>query len=98
MELIFEWDTRKARRNKNKHGVSFEEAKSLFFDPFLITFPDEGHSDFEERYISIGYSIQGRVLLVVHTEREIDNELVIRIISCRQATPSERRVYEEDEQ
>lgn len=98
MELIFEWDARKARSNKNKHEVSFEEAKSLFFDPFLITFPDEGHSDFEERYISIGYSIRDRVLLVVHTEREIDNELVIRIISCRPATPSERRVYEEDEQ
>ena len=97
MELIFEWDARKAGSNKNKHGVSFEEAKSLFFDPFLITFPDEGHSDFEERYISIGYSIRGRVLLVVHTEREIDNELVIRIISCRPATSSERRVYEEDE-
>ena len=97
MELIFEWDARKARSNKNKHGVSFEEAKSLFFDPFLITFPDEEHSDFEERYISIGYSIRGRVLLVVHTECGIDNELVIRIISCRPATSSERRVYEEDE-
>lgn len=98
MRVIFEWDARKARSNKNKHGVSFEEAKSLFFDPFLITFPDEEHSDFEEQYISIGYSIRGRVLLVVHTERGIEDKLVIRIISCRPATSSERRVYEEDEQ
>ncbi len=95
MELVFEWDARKARTNENKHKVSFEEAKTLFTDPFLVTFPDEYHSNTEDRYISIGCSARGRILLVVHTEREIENDTVIRIISCRQATPSERRFYED---
>jgi len=97
MEVVFEWDASKARTNEGKHGVTFEEAKSLFSDPFLVTFPNEGHSDAEERYISIGRSARGRVLLVVHTERGTEEEMVIRIISCRKATPFERRTYEEDE-
>lgn len=95
MELIFEWDARKAKTNQDKHGISFEEAKTVFNDPMLLTYPDEFHSDAEERMISIGYSIRQRILLVVHTEHDAKNELLIRIISCRRATATERKVYEE---
>ncbi len=96
MKLVFEWDASKARTNRRKHGVSFEEAKTLFNDPFLVTFSDELHSDVEERYISIGYSARGRILLVVHTEHQrIGEATIVRIISCRKATASERKVYEE---
>ena len=98
MELVFEWDTKKAKANLRKHRVSFEEAKTIFNDPRLITFSDEEHSEAEERFISIGMSATNRVLLAVHTEREeTEDLLIIRIISCRKATASERRVYEEGE-
>jgi hypothetical protein len=98
MELVFEWDAKKAKANRKKHRVSFEEAKTIFNDPLLVTFPDEEHSEAEERFISIGMSASHRVLLAVHTEREAtDDLLIIRIISCRKATASERRVYEEGE-
>ena len=98
MELIFEWDTKKAKANLKKHKVSFEEAKTIFNDPLLITFPDEEHSDAEERFISIGLSVTNKVLLAVHTERqETEDLLIIRIVSGRKATASERRVYEEGE-
>ena len=99
MELLFDWDADKAEANLKKHEVSFQEAKTVFNDPLLITFPDEEHLETEERLISIGMSATNRVLLVVHTEREVAEELiVIRIISCRKATASERRVYEEGEE
>lgn len=91
MELTFEWDEEKAKANLKKHKVSFEEAKTVFNDPFLWTFPDLEHSKLEERYINVGYSSRGRVLVVTHTERGGN----IRIISCRQATASERRAYEQ---
>ena len=95
MELVFEWDANKARTNLRRHKVSFEEAKTLFRDPFLITFPDESHSDTKDRYISIGYSMCERILLVVHTEHQASKKIsIIRIISCRKVTPSERKVYE----
>ena len=98
MEFIFEWDARKARTNLEKHKVSFDEAQTIFVDPLLVTFPDELHSETEERFISIGMSMQERVSLVVHTEREeIGERIVIRIISCRKATFSERKIYEEKE-
>ena len=98
MEIIFEWDARKARTNLAKHKVSFEEAQTIFVDPLLVTFPDELHSKIEERFISIGMSIKERVLLVVHTEREeIGERILIRIISRRKATTSERIIYEKGE-
>ena len=90
MALIFEWDNRKARQNLKKHGVSFEEAATVFGDPLSLTIIDPSHPDHEERFIIIGESIQRRLLVVVHTERG-DN---IRIISARAATPRERRAYE----
>jgi len=97
-EYRFDWDDDKANINLVKHKVSFDEGKTIFKDPFLITFPDELHSDKEERLISIGASINERLLLVVHLEKmETLNDLVIRIISCRKATSSERRKYEESE-
>ena len=98
MKTIFEWDASKARINLEKHKISFDEASTIFLDPFMITFVDDFHSDKEERFISIGLSERNRVLLAVHTEREEKSEtLVIRIISCRKATQTERKRYEENE-
>jgi uncharacterized DUF497 family protein len=94
MELIFEWDASKAQINEKKHRTSFEEAKTVFNDPFLLTYPDELHSESEERYISIGRSRQQRLLVVVHTEQEIGDTIVVRIISSRTATATERKTYE----
>ena len=91
MDLTFEWDEEKAKENLKKHKVSFEEAKTVFNDPFLMTFPDPEHSEKEQRYINIGCSSKGRVLIVIYTEREPN----IRIIGCRKATTKERGVYEE---
>ncbi len=97
MKLVFEWDARKAKANLKKHRVSFEEAKTIFNDPHLITYSDNFHSDREDRFISIGYSSKNRILLTVHTERQENaSVLVIRIISSRKATPTERKFYEED--
>jgi uncharacterized protein len=92
MPLVFEWDAGKAAANAKKHGVSFDEAKTIFNDPWLMTYPDPDHSNDEERYVSIGHSERGRALVVVHTEREAR----LRIITCRRATPAERRFYEEE--
>jgi uncharacterized DUF497 family protein len=92
MELTFEWNEAKAKANFGKHKVSFEEAKTVFDDPFLMTFPDPEHSHGEQRYLDIGSSSKRRVLVVIHTEREAN----IRIISCRKATMRERRAYEQE--
>lgn len=83
----------KAAKNVKKHQVSFEEAATVFDDPLFITFVDEEHSVDEERYITIGLSNRGRLLLVAHTDRE-DR---IRIISARKATKKERWFYAEAE-
>lgn len=91
MKLTFEWDELKSKINFKKHKVDFSEGKTIFNDPLLFTFPDYGHSAGEERYINIGLSAQGRVLILTHTERQGK----IRIISCRKATPRERSFYEE---
>ncbi len=91
MKLSFEWDEEKANANFKKHRISFDEATTVFLDHFSITMPDPGHSEGEERYIDIGSSDNGLVLVVAYTERGSN----IRIISCRKATLSERRLYEE---
>jgi len=88
--FVFEWDEHKANLNLRKHKVSFEEATTVFDDPYLMTFSDEEHSDDEQRFIDIGNSAKERVLVVIHTEREE----IIRIISGRKATMTERGVYE----
>jgi hypothetical protein len=91
MKLTFEWDEIKARENLKKHKVAFEEGKTIFNDPFLLTFPDINTSDAEERYVNIGLSVRDRVLVLIHTQRQGK----IRIISCRKASARERRHYEE---
>lgn len=97
MDLIFEWDKNKAKSNLQKHGVDFDEAKSIFDDEHAVTYPDESHSEYEARFISIGVSSNKRILLVVHTEQDkAVNEIIIRIISCRKATANERRIYEKE--
>lgn len=97
MALIFEWDDEKAKKNQRKHKVNFEEAKTVFGDPLLVSFPDEYHSDEEQRLVSIGASSQNKILLVAHTEiLENGDTIVVRLISARKATASERKVYEEN--
>jgi uncharacterized protein len=91
MELTFEWDEEKDLSNQRKHGVSFDEAKSVFNDPRSITIVDEQHSDDEDRYIDVGISSRGRLIVVSYTDREPN----IRIISCRRATKAERKAYEQ---
>lgn len=97
LRFEFDWDINKARSNLSKHKISFDEGKTIFKDPFLVTFPDKFHSDREERLISIGMSKNRRLLLVVHLEKmESENIVFLRIISCRKATASERKIYEEN--
>lgn len=91
MGLEFEWDREKAKKNLKKHGVSFEEASSVFADPLALTIHDPLHSDEEDRYVTIGESNRRRLLVVVFTDRD-DR---IRIISATTATRQERRDYEE---
>ncbi len=91
MDFIFEWDEVKARQNARKHRVTFAEAVSVFSDSYLVTFPDDEHSDDEARFISIGQSDRGRVLLVVHTDRGD----ATRLLSCRKATAAEHATYEQ---
>jgi uncharacterized DUF497 family protein len=92
MSLQFEWDELKADRNAIKHGVSFEEAKTVFADSNSVTIGDLEHSIDEDRYIDIGISDRDRLLVVVYTERGDS----IRIISSRCATNREIRIYEQD--
>ena len=92
MRLTFEWDDNKAERNILKHGVTFEEASTIFGDLLSLTTDDPRHSEGERRSVTMGESLQGRVLVVVHLDRR-DN---IRIISARLATRRERNSYEED--
>ncbi|HEY0079888.1 MAG TPA: BrnT family toxin [Pyrinomonadaceae bacterium] len=89
--MVFEWDEGKAEANLAKHGVSFEEAKTVFDDPLYVDFYDPDHSSEENRYIIIGESRQGRLLLVSYTERGE----ATRLISAREVTRSEREAYEE---
>jgi uncharacterized protein len=89
--MEFEWDDKKASGNLRKHGVEFSEASTVFRDILSSTFPDPDHSIEEDRYITIGQSDLGRVLIVSHTDREER----IRIISARTATRRERKAYEE---
>jgi uncharacterized protein len=91
MRWHFEWDEEKATTNLKKHGVGFDEATTVFGDSFSLTVHDPDHSAGEQRYIDIGSSDKGRVLVVVYTERGVN----IRIISSRRATSLERELYEE---
>jgi len=93
--IKFEWDSKKATSNQKKHGISFEEAKSVFYDEFAVQFYDYSSSDIEEdRFIMLGLSCESRVFIVCHCERDSGN--TIRIISARKATKKERKYYEGD--
>jgi len=89
--LRFQWDEKKDRSNQKKHGISFLEAQTVFYDEHAIEFPDPGHSAAEDRFLLLGRSLRLRVLLICHCDRE--NESIIRIISARKATRKERAVY-----
>lgn len=89
--MNFEWDANKASANLKKHGVSFEEAKTVFYDEFAVQFFDDGHSEEEDRFIMLGMSSASSLLVVCHCER--GGGSVIRIISARKATKSEARHY-----
>jgi uncharacterized protein len=88
----FEWDPGKARRNRRKHRVSFQEAATVFGDPLAVTYSDPDHSLSEGRFITVGMSSAGRVLIVAHADRDENT----RIISARKTTQRERKHYEEE--
>jgi uncharacterized protein len=90
---VFEWDARKAALNHAKHGVSFEEAATVFGDPDALDGPDLGHSDKEPRFLRLGRAVTGRVLIVAYTVRRRDDGESIRIISARRASRKERAAY-----
>lgn len=92
MDDLFEWDTNKALINLSKHGVSFDEATTVFADPLSLTVSDHAHSEVEDRFVITGYSNLGRQIVVSHVFRSAK----IRVISARLATPAERRTYERD--
>ncbi len=89
--MQFEWDPQKAAANVKRRRITFDEAASVLEDPLSTTYPDEAHSEEEMRFLSIGASQRGRVLVVAHTERNN----TIRIISARRATRREREFYEQ---
>ena len=88
--MHFEWDSAKAGKNLKKHGIAFAEAATVLGDPLSETFPDPDHSLGEVRYVTVGWSAVGRLLVIGHTDRGDS----IRIITARQATPHERKYYE----
>jgi len=91
--MRFEWDRDKEALNRRKHGVSFDEAVTVFYDPLSATFDDPGHSLREHRLVTIGYSSRDRLMVVCHTERGG----AVRIFSARRATRSERNRHERQE-
>ena len=90
--IKFEWDSAKAASNKKKHGVSFEEAQSVFYDEFAVQFFDEDNSMSEDRFLMLGFSDEARLLIVCHCERA--EGTIIRIISARKATQNESTYYQ----
>lgn len=90
--MRFEWDPAKDRGNQEKHGISFSEAATAFDDELQTTIPDPDHSFGEHRYLTIGLTVRGRLVVVSHTEEDDDR---IRIINARNTTATERRIYEQ---
>lgn len=93
-ELRFEWDEARNRANQKKHGISFAEAQTVFFDENALEFYDMGHGETEDRFLMLGQSFRLRTLVACHCYREPED--VIRIISARKATAKERRTYQEN--
>lgn len=90
-EMRFEWDEKKNRGNQRKHKISFEEARTVFFDDYAVEFYDNENSEWEDRLLMLGLSAKLRILLVCHSYRKDDS--VIRIISARKATKNEQNYY-----
>ncbi len=88
----FEWDPGKATQNRRKHRISFQEAATVFGDPLALTYSDPDHSQSEQRFITVGMSSAGRVLIIAHVDRNEN----IRIINARKTTQRERKYYEEE--
>ena len=96
VQYDFEWDPEKARRNRRKHRVGFEQGAMVFRDPRAASLYDDDHSETEDRWVTLGLSAGSGLLVVHHTFEEIDASHVrIRIFSCRKATPDQRRQYGE---
>ncbi len=96
MQYNFEWNPDKARENRSKHGVSFEEAATVFRDPKMLTLYDDEHSTAEERWVTLGVSSRGRILVVCHTYRdERSNSATIRLFSSRKARQHEIQHYQD---
>ena len=95
--MIIDWDSNKNSENIKKHGISFEQAQEIFLDPLHLSILDERFSYFEERWITMGKTARGEVIVVVHQYFVEEPEERIRIISARSATPKERRQYEKIE-
>ena len=89
--IEFEWDASKAKSNLKRHGISFEEAQSVFFDDYALQFYDDSHSEEEDRFLLLGLNNTSKLLMIVHCEREDGN--VVRIISARKATTNESAFY-----
>lgn len=91
----FEWDPAKAAANQRKHEVSFEQAATVFRDPLMLSIPDDAHSETEERWLTLGQTENGKLLVVHHTYQEINRQAAtVRIISARAASKHEQRQYE----
>lgn len=90
--IKFEWDEAKATSNQKKHGVSFEEAQSVFYDEFALQFYNEDNSESEDRFLMLGFSDEARLLIVCYCER--NQGKIIRIISARKATKNETKYYQ----
>jgi len=95
MQYNFEWDPNKAKVNLYKHSVSFEQAAEIFLDPLQIVIFDKEHSEMEERWVTLGKTNDGVLLVVVHTFQEQEDIATIRVISARKATAYEQLQYEE---
>lgn len=93
MQFNFEWDPKKARKNLNKHKISFESASYIFLDPKALTIIDFKHKDKEERWITIGMDKTNQLIVLCHTYQESDEVAIIRIISARKATKREGEQY-----
>ena len=95
MQLLFEWDTVKAASNLRKHGLDFESAAQVFNDPLALTLLDDEHAEQEERWITLGQVGGRKLVVVVHTWRENETTVRVRIISARLATRYEERQYQD---
>ena len=95
MRYSFEWDIEKEKQNRRRHRISFVQASTVFQDPNQITTFDEAHSDTEDRWITLGFDRNGFLLIVVHTFKETEYYINVRIISARKATRAETKQYEE---